>query len=101
MTIISLAEEIPKSAVLVEAEDGAYFFMILIGAVVVLGIIFFPAQIQSIIGGVYAAFLSPAAAFIHGLTNFFLSFITDILGLAWKGIEGGASSLYGNTIGRL
>lgn len=82
-------------------EDGAYFFMIIFAAVIVLGIIFYPAQIQAIFSGLLSAVFAPASAFIHGLLDFFLGFIQDILGLAWKGIEGGASSLYSNTIGRL
>ena len=101
MNGISLARNIPKSAALVEFEDGAYFFMIIIAAVIVLGIVFYPAQIQSIFSGLFTSFFAPASAFIHGLIGFFWSLIQNILNMAWNGIQGGAKSLYNNTIGRL
>lgn len=103
--ITSLAKNIPKAASLTDVEDGVYIFLFIIGAVIILGIIFYPAQIGSIFSGLFSSFLAPALAFIGGIANFVWSLVQGVLGLVGKAATGAATGagtfIWNHTIGAL
>jgi hypothetical protein len=97
----SLAKNIPKAASLTDVEDGGYIFLFIIGAVIILGIVFYPAQIGSIFSGLFSSFLAPAVAFIGGIANFVWSLVQGVLGLVGKAATGAGTFVWNHTIGAL
>ena len=114
-----LANPAKKASASLGSEGGSIFFIFIIVVVALLGIIFDPKGVASVVAPVGQSFASPALAFVHGIYNFFMALFTGIVNKILGGItsvgssissvgssiSSGASSIgsdiYKNTIGRL
>ena len=120
---LSLAKNIPKSAVLADVEDTGYILLFIVVAAILLGVVIDPVQTENVLMGLFQSFLAPAVAFLQGLMNFVYGLVQGIFSMveqavyhtassvgsdigsgissAGSYISGGASWLYNHTIGAL
>jgi hypothetical protein len=109
---LSLAKNIPKSAVLAEVEDTGYILLFTIVAAIILGVVIDPVQTENILMGLFQSFVAPAVAFIQGLINFVYGLVQGIISMVGQAVyhtassvgsdlSSGASWLYNHTIGAL
>ena len=114
-----LADPAKKASASLGSEGSIYFFIFIIVVVALLGIIFDPRGVASVVAPVGYSFEGIGVAFVHGIYNFFMALFTGIVNKILGGItsvgstiSSGASSigssvssgagwLYHNTIGRL
>ena len=103
-----LSDPPKKASASLGSEGSIYFFISIIVVVALLGIIFDPKGVASVVAPVGYSFEGIGVAFVHGIYNFFMSLFSGIVhkilgGITSVGssISSGASSLYSNTIGRL
>jgi len=105
---LSLAKNIPKSAVLADVEDTGYILLFVVVAAIILGVVIDPVQTENVLMGLFQSFLAPAFAFIQGLMNFVYGLVQGIFSMvgqaissAGSDVSSGASWLYNHTIGAL
>lgn len=100
-----LAKNIPKAALLVEAEGAGYFFIGIFLIIIILGMIYDPSQMAGILSSLFQGFISPALAFIDGLGSFAINLISGIIHTITSGVSQGASNtahwLWNHTFGAL
>lgn len=93
-----LADPVKKSAAAVEGEEAAAFFISIIVVTIILGLIFYPGQVISILQGVLRSFGAPFVAVLDGLYNLMLGLVYDVIHTVSSGVSNGLSSI-GHAIG--
>ena len=88
-----LADPVKKSAAAVEGEGAATFFISIIVITIVLGLIFYPSQVISILQGVLRSFGAPFIALLYGLYNLLLGLVYDVIHYVTGGIGSGLKSI--------